>query len=391
MNILLVTAMFPPTRTGTSFYSRNLARALVERGHQVRVVTLATEAQADGEPEVSVEHLRAMRVPVPGFFKHFRVCSVVPTNFRAMARAARRFGAEVVLVVNHYLDIVFPAIYAARSCRIPLVCSVGTQLQSSKPLRHTVLRFLDRLICGRLVFPFCDRVVAWDGQILKYLGDVHGRAVTDKTVIVNYGVNGDPAVFLAHAHDYDLHDQILGVGAVSEQRSFVPLVSAFARLTHEFPALRLKIIGHVYYDEALQVASALGVAHRVDFAGEQSHAEVLAQMGRSDALYSSLTGRYLGLGTATIESMLMGLPTIANAPLDLLGGPILEDMTHLVHCPEPTPEAIAKKVGALLRDREQRARVGQGGRRFILEHMSWKKVARDMERALGETVGRRAC
>lgn len=391
MNVLLVTAMFPPIRTGTAFYARNLAQALARAGNGVTVVTIEDSDAPPPESGVAIRRLRALSVPLRGFFKHLRLTALFPSNYARVLRAARETGAEAILLVNHYLDIAFPAIYAARMARLPLACSVGTQLQSLNPRRDRVLNMFDRLICGWLVFPFCDRVIAWDTQILKYLADVHGGAVTWKTVIVNYGVNGDPSVFLQHQHDYSLHNQLLGVGAVSEQRSFVPLVRAFALLAREFPELRLKIVGYVYYDKAVRMAAELGIADRVEFTGEQPHAEVLAEMQHSDAFYSSLTGRYLGLGTATIESMLMGLPTVANAPLDLLGTAMLEDMRHLVHGPDTDPEAIAAKVGALLRDRDLRARIGAAGRRFVLEHMNWDKVARDMERALAGMREGAAC
>lgn len=154
---------------------------------------------------------------------------------------------------------------------------------------------------------------------MRYLGDVHGSQVTGKSVIINYGVNGDPRTFLEHRHDYRPHNQILGVGAVVEQRDFMPLVRAFHLLAREFPRLRLKIIGHVYYDAPRKFAEAHGLGGRVVFTGELPHREVLEELGHSDLFFASLTGRYVGLGTATIESMLMGVPTVANVYADLLG------------------------------------------------------------------------
>jgi len=292
------------------------------------------------------------------------------------------------LLVNHYLDIAFPAIAVAWMERIPLVCSVGTQLQSLNPRRNRILNFLDRLVCGRLVFPRCDRVIAWDTQIRQYLQDVHGDAVTGKTVVVNYGVNGDSDRFLAHQHDYRRHNRILGVGAVSEQRSFVPLVRAFAHLAREFPDLTLQIVGHVYFDAAPRLAVELGIADRVVFSGELPHAQVLEAMADCDAFYSSLTARYVGLGTATIESMLMGVPTVVNTPLDLLGGPMLEDGEHILHCPGEDDRNIAAQLRKLLVDEAFRARVGRGGRAFVSENMNWPKIIKDMETALTPLVSR---
>lgn len=385
MNILVVGGMYPPMRTGTAFYTRNLAQALAARGHRVTIVTLGADVDeaADG---LDVRRLPALRVPIAGFFKHFQLCSLLPGNWSRLTCIANETAADAILLVNHYLDIAFPAALAARRRRIPLVCSVGTQLQSLNSRRDRLLNFLDRLVCGRFVFPFCDRIVAWDTQIRKYLADVHGEPVTRKTVIVNYGVNGDISDYLAHEHDYRLRGIILGVGAVSEQRSFVPLVRAFAGVAREFPQMRLRIVGHVYYDEAKRVAAKLGVADRTEFVGELPHERVLEEMRGADMLYSSLTGKYVGLGTATIEAMLLGVPTVVNTPLELLGTEVLVDGVHLIHSPIAEPIEIARQIGRLLSNELLRQRVGEGGREFVRKHLNWEVVARGMEAVLHDAV-----
>lgn len=382
MNILLVTAMFPPIKTGTSFYSRNLADALYSRGHRITVVTLQNEEDDSEHHEYVVHRLPAIHIPFLSFFKHFRISSFYPGNYAILRRVARECGAEVIILVNHYLDIAFPAIFASRSNRIPLICSVGTQLQSSSPWNDRLLNFFDRQICGRLIFPFCERIVAWDKQILKYLADVHGHNVIAKSVIVNFGVNGDPRTFLSHVHDYRLHNQILGIGSVLKQRSFVPLVRAFRELTEEFLDLRLKIIGHVYHDAALQAATQLGIEARVDFTGELPHEQVLEELKRSDIYYVSLTAKYLGLGTATTESMLMGVPVVANIPPDLLGTAVFKNMEDIVIAQDENTSNLASQIRALLKNGELRRRIGQNGRNFVLENMTWEKVVTDFEAVL---------
>jgi glycosyltransferase involved in cell wall biosynthesis len=377
VKILVVGGMFPPMRTGTAFYTRNLALALQSHGHQVEVVTLGNVG-TDIEDGLTVHRLAAISLPLAGFFKHFRLCAWNPASWWRLYRIARRSEAEAILLVNHYLDIAFPARYAAWLNRIPLVCSVGTQLQSLNPRRNRILNFLDRLVCGLLVFPGCTRIVAWDTQIRQYLQDVQGKGILRKVVIVNYGVNGDPDRLLSRQHDYEVDDVILGVGAVSEQRSFLPLVQAFAQLAPKYPRLRLRIVGHIYYDAALRLAAELGLADRVEFMGEMPHEQVIDQMQRATLFYSSLTGKYVGLGTATIESMLLGLPTVVNSPLDLLGAELLVDRQHLVQCTSGDPAEIASRLELLLADAELRRRVGEGGRMFVKQHLNWDVVAQQM-------------
>ena len=386
MKLLLVSAMFPPIRTGTSFYARNLALALQARGHEVTVVTVENDRPDPERHPFPVHRLPAIHIPGIPFFKHFRVSTAYPGNFRRMRKLCADTGAQAILLVNHYLDIAFPAAHAAKSCGIPLVCSVGTQLQSSEAWRHRLLNVFDRLICGRLLFPSCARIIAWDREILRYLVDVHGPQIAGKSIIVNFGVNGDPAQFLEHRHDYALHNQIICVGSVIKQRSYVPVVRAFGEIAGEFPGIRLKIAGHVYLDDAVHEARRLGLAERVVFAGEVPHSGVLEEFANSDVYYVSLTGQYLGLGTATMEAMLMGVPALANVPPDLLGNARLEDGTHLIIADDPDPRALAAQLRSILTDEALRRRVGEGGRRFIQEHMSWDKVARDMEAAIAPLV-----
>ena len=155
MNILVVGGMFHPMRTGTAFYMQNIALALQKRGHRITVVTLGKTFSHETEAGLDVYRLPAVKLPMAGFFKHFQLCAMNPLNWLRLTRIGREARADAVLLVNHYLDIAFPAAFAARRLHIPLVCSVGTQLQSLNPRRDRILNVLDRLICGRLVFPSC--------------------------------------------------------------------------------------------------------------------------------------------------------------------------------------------------------------------------------------------
>ncbi len=386
MRILLVTAMFPPIATGTSFYSKNLAEVLRKRGHEVVVITVTNPQAADAECDLPVYRLPAVHVPLRRLFNHFCLTSIIPGNYNRIKQIARECRAEVILLVNHYLDIAFPTIFVSKSLGIPLVCSVGTQLQSSNPWRDRTLNVLDRLICGRLIFPFCQRVIAWDNQVLKYLSDLHGPKVVRKTTVINYGPNGDLDSFLSHQHDYAHHNQILGVGAVTEQRDFTALVRAFRLVAEDYPHLKLKIAGHIYHDKAVRLAADFGLHQRVIFTGELPHERILDEFKRSDLYFVSLSGKYLGLGTATIEAMLMGLPVIANVPLDLLGKATLRDMEDIVHLNGLVPETIAAKIRRLLGDDALREKVGRGGRDFVRRYLNWNQVAQDAEELLVNVV-----
>ncbi len=269
MNILLVSAMFPPIRTGTSFYSKNLAETLTHMGHKVTVVTLRNDDTDDDRYGFETIRLKAIHFSFKNYFKHFRISSVFLSNYFAVSGIVKKNNIGIVLLVNHYLDIAFPAIFAAKSNKIPLIISVGTQLQSLHPFRNKLLIFLDRLIPGRLVFPFCTRIVAWDKEIERYLWNVQRLKIAQKTIIIPFGINGNQNEFISYRHNYDRTDQIIGVGAIISQRNYHYHLHVFKELLKKYPDLTLKIIGHIYKPASIELARKLGISSHVIFTGYQ--------------------------------------------------------------------------------------------------------------------------
>ncbi len=176
------------------------------------------------------------------------------------------------------------------------------------------------------------------------------------------------------------------MGAVTQQRDYTALVRAFGLIADEYPGLRLRIVGHVYHDAGVRLAAELGLAKRVSFEGEWPHGQVLTEFRCSDMFFVSVSGRYLGLGTATIEAMLMGIPVFANVPLDLLGKAVLRDMEDIVRLDGLAPGVIAQKIRKLLDDEALREKIGRGGREFVRRHLNWDQVAQDMEVLLFSVV-----
>jgi len=379
MRLIIVCGMYPPIQTGTSYYAKNLAAELQKNGNQIHVVTIG-DVGSRLEDGINVHRIQGIRLPLAGFFKHYQFSAWNLINWWRIIRITRRSKADGILLINHYLDIALLAKFAAWLLRIPLAISVGTQLQSLNSRRDRVLNIMDRLICGNIVLRGCSSIVAWDNQIIQYIRDTHGSRFDHLITLINYGVNGDANSLISCAHNYATNDAILGVGAVSEQRSFIPLVRAVAELAPRYPSLKLRVIGHVYYDAAPRLARELGLGDRIQFLGERPHPEVLEHMKHASVFYSSLTGKYVGLGTATIEAMLLGVPTVVNTPLDLIGKGLLVDKETLVQCRETEPTLIAQKIDLLLADRRLRQRIGMGGRNFVNTHLRWDVVARDFEK-----------
>jgi glycosyltransferase involved in cell wall biosynthesis len=377
MKILIIGSMFPPIQTGTSFHTYNLAKELEKQNHSVKIVTSEYGVDAEVDNELDVLRLSAIRLRIKSYFKHLSFVSHNPINYASVFKQCRLFKPDVIFLVNHYLDIAFIAIFISVCFRLPLVVSIGTQLQSSNPSRHKILNFLDRLICGRLILPFCKVICCWDSEILRYVQETYRRdSLIKKCQVVPYGVNGDSQKFLDYHHDYEQSELIIGVGAVSEQRNFVHLVWCLASLRKEFPNLRAEVIGHVYLDEPITLAKDLGVFDYIDFVGEEPHDKVMERLNNAFLYWGIGSAQYAGLGTAVLEAMLKGIPVVSRVPEDLLGDPPLRDLVDLVLSDGVDVEATCRKVKQLINSTDERKRIGGQGRESVRKRMSWEMVGR---------------
>jgi len=73
-----------------------------------------------------------------------------------------------------------------------------------------------------------------------------------------------------------------------------------------------------------------------------------------------------------LESSAMGVPVVASR----IGGlvdTVVDGQTGLL-VPPAAPEQLADAIITLLRDHDARCRMGEAGRRFVVEHYDWDKI-----------------
>lgn len=379
MKVIIITAMYPPNRTGTSFYSKNLAFTLSNHGCSVEVITTKNDDTSYVEENAPfvVHRIPALHMPLKNYFKHLRFCSIIPGNYIRIYKIIKKFDPDFVLLINHYLDIAFPAIYASAVAKAPLYVSIGTQLQSLNRFRHKILQLLDRLIIGNFIFPKALKIISWDKEIERYLKDVHNKKNVAKSVIIPFGVNGNLEYYKKNDYKYDESAQILGVGAIIDHRDYLYQIRVFNELLKSIPNLTFKIIGNQYIDKPVKLVQQFGIEDHVIFTGELPHEKVLEEYNRSVLHWMMLSGEYVGLGTSTIEAMLIGVPAISNIPENLFGLDLLHDMVNFIHTDGVNIESDLIKITKVITDKELRRRIGSNGKAFVKKYMNWDIVAQN--------------
>lgn len=151
---------------------------------------------------------------------------------------------------------------------------------------------------------------------------------------------------------------VLGfIGRLSAQKGLDVLFDAMPAVLRESPTARLAVIGMGSLEPALrQQAGRLGIAHAIDWKGEQPGLE---SMPAFDLFI--LPSRYEGLPYVLIESMLAGVPAITTrrAATSLLIEPGVSGLVIR----EESSEELAAAINRLLSDNALRESFGGAARR----------------------------
>ncbi len=394
MRILFFSNWFPPVLSGSSFYTSSLAQALAGRGHDVQVVTLDW---GDDAPPVATAYpvhcLPCRRLPKTALFFNAKRMgwSWTPGNRRRLLDIVRSQRTDVLHHVNHIFDSTLLTASVARRAGIPLVGSITTPIQHEKPVMHALMSLADRIALGPLGVCRWDGIVSLDLSAHTYVARRYGRTAEGRSRIIPFGVRLEAMPLYETRPPRSEHPQVLFVGHIHPFRNPTQLVRAMAIVRKTIPNARLVLAGRVDMREPIETAAKLGLGDdAVLFRGETGHADVIRLMQTSHAFASWATGPYPGLGTAPMEAMLCETPVINDLPENLFGEGNLRDGQNIVLVNGRDPQSVADALLRLLSDAELRARIGAAGRRFVLECLSWDRIAAQVEDLYKDVLARRA-
>ena len=386
MRILMLSNWFPPVVSGSSFYTSSLARSLAARGHEVVVVTLdwGPAYAPSADLPFPVYRLPVIRIPkLPLFYKMpLMGFAFTPGNWRRLKSLIAQYRPHVLHHVNHIFDTNFLSTSMAHSSDIPIVGSITTIIQHQNPWIQRVMGLADRMTVGWFGVRRWDGIVSLDYSAHEYVGRLYGDRVQQRSVIIPFGVRLESmSLYDNPAPCRSERPQVLMVGHVHPFRNPVQLIRAMPLVLKAVPEARMVLAGRVDLQEPVKVARELGLtADQVQFLGETPHDEVIHLMQTSHIFASWVTGPYRSLGTAPMEAMLCEAPVINDLPESLFGEGKLENGENIVLVNSRDPQSIADTIIRLLKDEGLRQRIGAGGRRFVLEHLSWDSIAVQMER-----------
>jgi len=353
VNVLFHCVYFPPEVGGLESHVYYLARALVDQGHRVQVVTSRSLPGVPEEEEMGgIQVYRSWfptRRPI-GWVAH--ALGSIPRT-RALAKKADVIHAQAFASV-------LPAAVGRQGFRVPLVATFHTSHFLTRAKKAAW-----RPILGRLV-RMPDFALAASEEIARVaMGLAPGVTVEALTNGVETGLfrRVTPALPGAGRVRIVVPRRLFPKNGVEIFLRALPLILA------EVDAEAI-LIGDGPQRAALEaLAERLGVSHRVSFLGKRAHSEMPGLLSSGDlAVIPSLME---ATSVAALECMACELPVVAS---DVGGLPeiVNEEVGWLV---EPgNPEALAAALIQIL-DQGDLAGKGALARRRVEEHWSNVRLA----------------
>jgi glycosyltransferase involved in cell wall biosynthesis len=185
---------------------------------------------------------------------------------------------------------------------------------------------------------------------------------------------------------------ILSIGHVIPQRSRIALAKALPEILRQVPDAKLVVIGGLYHDEFLRIASELGVADSIIALGALPQREIPDFLAAADLEVHELEGE--GFGTASLEALAVGIPVVAAVRPDNFLDLAMSDGRELFLAPffsdsdeRADPRGLAEVIVRVLADPVgARQQVSANARRFVEENFTIERVAQAHLETLAELI-----
>jgi phosphatidylinositol alpha-1,6-mannosyltransferase len=385
---LLLTYDFPPIGGGIARWMAELAKR-----YPGRPLIVSTGQHPDA-PDVDATFPGAVdRLPIAA--RRLRTIQGILHWSRRAAVMARTHGAEFIWCGN-----IKPAAYPARWVRERLGVPFGILLHGGDLLilQHQVHQSAVKRRTARALLTSASVLVAnsqWTrDRCVHLLGELDVEPTPEQIRVVPLGADPDffrPGVDTATVRQrYGLGEGrwLLSVARLTRHKGIDTALQALSRLGPEHPDLHYAVVGSGEERGALeQEARDLGVAERVRFLTEVPDRDLPALYNTAEiylGVSRLMEQRVEGFGISLAEASACGIPVVAGRSGGMPEAVRDGETGILVNAEQP--DEVAGALRRLLADHGLRRRLGEGGRRSVVERYNWNRVAADLER-IGHEAG----
>lgn len=365
MNICMLTSEFPPDLGGISTYIYNVSKKLINRGHNITIITRGTYRKTYHEKidGISVHRVRFIpSYPYPfklhGFF--------VNKLFKSL---------ESDFDLVHIHGSLVPLIHT--SCRV-VFTSHGTTMRDIENMPIKSFHFLVVKLLSKQLFNIekklvknADVVTAVSHSCAKELKREY--AINKEITVLNNGVVTN---FFIPIKNKKKEDYILYTGRLETRKGLIDFIESAKCVCREHANIKFVLTGKGTIKKYLERRiNECGLKNNFYFAGFVDQSKLLEYY--QNATICALPSYYEGLPTTLLEAMSCGIPSIAT---DVEGSSeLIKDGETGLLVPPRNPERLAEAILRLLDDEELRTRLGANARKYIVTNYDWELITDKIE------------
>ena len=315
MKILIASDLHYPTINGVATFSRNLAKGLASRGHEVLVIAPSQTGKKYKEVDENYTIVRTVSVPFP-FYQNFRI-SLNPA--REVRKIIEQFDPDVIHI-QMLMWIGQAAMKYGNKVGIPIVSTnhaMPENLMDNLVLLAPVSRPINYILksYGARFHSKADYVTMPTQSAIDMFNA--GDKLTAPIAAVSNGI--DLARFTPGKLPESLYEKyripkgvpvVSYIGRLDAEKHLPVLLRAFAQVKEEVPRAHLLIVGDGTERNALaSLADALGFSGDMTLTGRVDDDD-LGELHKAGTVFCMPSPAELQ-SIATLEAMASGQPVVA--------------------------------------------------------------------------------
>ena len=367
MKIVMATESFFPDLGGVEVFTARLATALLERGHEVALITSRT-----GLTTCEEDRWGAIPVHRMPFATTLDRCDYegVITLRRRLAELKRALRPDVVHLNTSGKSLAFHLL-TSRATSAPSVLTVHWLPYGGG---------VDMQLCERALTA-ADWIVAVTQAGLREAVQ-RSPDIAERTCVI---YNSLPPVHVPPAPLPGDPPRLLCIGRVENEKGFDVAIRALALVRVRFPAAQMTIAGEGTQRERLeQLAAELDLSEVIRFTGWIAPDDVPHLINAHTLVV--MPSRYEPFGLVALQAAQMGRPLVASRVPGL--SEVVRDGDTAVLCTVDDAPAFAAAIVSLIEQPAAASAMGQRARARVREAFSWDDHVAAYERLFRQVFSR---
>jgi glycosyltransferase involved in cell wall biosynthesis len=370
MKIIQVTQRFFPAIGGVETHVYNIAKKLIEQGHEVTVYT--SDLLRDN-PQIrlcnvkdKVNGIRIRRLKAFKLLPKIEASTVMPSMITALSK-------EKADIIHAHGYCYFPAYLVALAHHITGIPMVLTTHTSPESTMLTLSNLYNQMV-GKFVLKTTGQIITLAKREAEYLTSIGAKS--ERISVIPNGIDTN---FFSQRTDgcnfrkkYGIvGNPILFVGRLSKIKGLNYLIDAMPEILKETPDAMLVIVGPDFGVETglRRRVKQLNIEKKVLFTGPLFGDELVDSYAASDLFV--LPSIVESFPLVLLEAMAMGKPVVATN-VGAARNLIQHGVEGFIIKPR-RPDQIAKAVISLLKNRNLASKMGDINRK-IASRYSWDNI-----------------